>query len=190
MAPEGQQARSGAMPETYRLRRRCFTPVIRTTNAWVLALLALASTALCAQEYSFRYFGIAEGLNNLAVRNIYEDRTGFIWVSTENGIFRYDGERFKAFGPAQGIPPTSGAAFGDAPDGSLLAGGDFGLYHLVGNRFEKLPVALKSVSWVQGIQSDSKGHTFVGSDTGLVELYSTAGQYGFAQRRVPRVPGT
>jgi diguanylate cyclase (GGDEF)-like protein len=145
---------------------------------------------LCAQEYNFRYFGSAEGLQNLAVRKIYQDSVGFIWVSTENGIFRYDGERFDAFGPAQGIPYSSGAAFGDAPDGSLLVGGDFGLYHLSGNRFERLPVALKTVSWVQGIQSDGKGHTFIGTDAGLVELSNSPGHVGFGYRRFPQAPGT
>ena len=101
-----------------------------TTNARVLALLVLTCGVLRAQEYNFRSFGVTEGLTNLAVRQIYQDRVGFIWVSTENGVFRYDGERFEGFGPEQGIPSTSGAAFGDAPDGSLLVGGNFGLYHL------------------------------------------------------------
>jgi diguanylate cyclase (GGDEF)-like protein len=134
---------------------------------------------LCAQEYSFRTFGNAEGLNNLAVRQIYQDRAGFIWVSTENGIFRYDGDRFEEFGPEQGIPITSATAFGDAPDGSLLAGGSFGLYRLRGNHFEKLSVNFKTVSWAQGIQSDGKGHTFLGTDAGLMELESEPGQDGF-----------
>ena len=73
-----------------------------------LAFLLLMAGSIRAQEYSFRTFGNAEGLNNLAVRQIYQDRAGFIWVSTENGIFRYDGDRFEAFGPAQGIPTSSG----------------------------------------------------------------------------------
>jgi serine/threonine protein kinase len=68
----------------------------------VFALLLLTSVILCAQEYNFRNFGVTEGLSNLAVRQIYQDRVGFIWVSTENGIFRYDGERFQSFGPEQG----------------------------------------------------------------------------------------
>src|SRR6202034_4243888 len=132
--------------------------------------LLLTSAFLSAQEYNFRTFGVTEGLNNLAVRQIFQDRVGFIWVSTENGIFRYDGERFEAFGPEQGIPSTSGAAFGDAPDGSLLVGGDFGLYQLSGKRFLKLPGPFKTLSWAQGIQSDGKGLTFLGTDSGLVEL--------------------
>ncbi len=161
----------------------------RILSALTLLLFATAGV-LCAQEYSFRSFGNAEGLTNLAVRQIYQDPGGFIWVSTENGIFRYDGERFEAFGPAQGIPVGSGAAFGEAPDGSLLVGGNFGLYHLRGNRFEKLPVTFKAVSWAQGIQSDGKGHTFLGTDTGLVELHSEAGLDGFEEKEFAQAAGT
>ena len=156
----------------------------------VVVVLWLTSGSLWAQEFSFRTFGNAEGLSNLAVRQLYEDRAGFIWVSTENGIFRYDGDRFEALGPAQGLPETSGAAFGEAPDGSLLTGGSFGLYHLRGNRFEKLPVAFKTVSWAQGIQSDGNGHTFVGTESGLMKLGSEPGHDGFTVQSFARVAGT
>src|ERR1022692_4914523 len=156
----------------------------------VFALLLLTSVISCAQEYNFRNLGVAEGLSNLAVRQIYQDRAGFIWVSTENGIFRYDGERFQSFGPEQGIPATSGAAFGDAPDGSLLVGGDFGLYHLSGNRFDKIRLAANTVSWAQGIQSDGHGHTFIGTDSGLMELSSAPGRDPFNVRLLPQASGT
>ncbi|MGD0757274.1 MAG: EAL domain-containing protein [Candidatus Sulfotelmatobacter sp.] len=161
-----------------------------TRLARAFGFLLLVSGVLCAQEYSFRTFGNAEGLNNLAVRQVYQDRGGFIWVSTENGLFRYDGDRFEAFGPAQGIPISSVAAFGEAPDGSLLAGGAFGLYHLRGNTFEKLKVSFNTVSPSQGIQSDGKGHTFLGTDAGLIELHSEPGHDGFAESRFPRALGT
>jgi len=67
--------------------------------------LPLAVGVLRAQEYSFHIFGNNDGLNNLTIRQIYQDRTGFIWVSN-------DGDRFEAFGSAQGLPSTSSAAFG------------------------------------------------------------------------------
>jgi hypothetical protein len=38
-----------------------------TKNTPTLALMLLASGALCAQEYSLRSFGVTEGLNNLGV---------------------------------------------------------------------------------------------------------------------------
>jgi diguanylate cyclase (GGDEF)-like protein len=160
-----------------------------STHVRAFTLLLLTAGTLCAQEYSFRSFGNAEGLNNLAVRQIYQDHIGFLWVSTENGIYRYDGDRFEAFGPAQGLPAISGSAFGDAPDGTLLVGGDFGLYDLRGNHFERVSGTFKTVDWAQGIESDGKGHTFLGTDVGLVELISTAGKTGFQMRVLPRVAG-
>ena len=164
--------------------------LLRKAIPFALALLAFASGALCAQEYSFRSFGVAEGLNNLAIRQIYQDRVGFIWVSTEDGIFRYDGDRFEAFAAEQGIPSNSGLAFGDAPDGSLLAGGDVGLYRLSGNHFEKLAADFNTISSAQGIESDGKGHTYLGTDAGLVELYSQPGPDQFGMRRFPQPAGT
>jgi diguanylate cyclase (GGDEF)-like protein len=162
----------------------------RNVIVFAFALLTLAAEALCAQEYSFRSLGVAEGLNNLAVRRIYQDSVGFLWVSTENGIFRYDGDRFEAFSEEQGIPLNPGVAFGDAPDGSLLVGGSIGLYRLSGNRFEKLQLGFNSIGWAQGIQSDGKGHTFLGTDVGLVELYSQPGQPQFGVRKFPQPAGS
>jgi diguanylate cyclase (GGDEF)-like protein len=149
----------------------------------------LAGSSLRAQEYSFRNFGNAEGLENLAIRQIYQDRVGFLWASTETGIFRYDGERFEGFGPAQGLPHNDEAALGDAPDGSLLAGGDFGLYRLRGNRFQKIDGPFKTVDWRQGIEADGKGHTFVGTDAGLIELSGAPGQSGFSIHKIRLAPG-
>jgi diguanylate cyclase (GGDEF)-like protein len=159
--------------------------------ALACGLLAFFSTAtLRAQEYSFRYFGISEGLNNLAIRDIFQGPSGFLWVNTENGIYRFDGERFEFFGPPQGIPLGLDVSFGDAPDGSLLVGAQYGLYRLIGNRFSQVPGNFKSVSETEGIQADGKGHTWLATDIGLVELTSDPGQTQFSQRILPRVPGT
>lgn len=78
--------------------------MIHRSNAWALALMLFVCSALRAQEYSFRYFGVADGLNNLSVRSVFQDRVGFLWVATVNGYFRHGGERFEAFKAAQGVP--------------------------------------------------------------------------------------
>src|SRR5580700_9049757 len=95
-----------------------------------VAILTVAffSAMAQAQQYSFRVYGLEQGLTNLGVKGLYQDKKGFLWVSTENGIYRYDGERFQPFGANEGIPASSGVAFGEAPDGSLLAGGEIGLF--------------------------------------------------------------
>jgi diguanylate cyclase (GGDEF)-like protein len=169
--------------------RRFYSVVLPKSIHVALALLALAAGALRAQQYSFRTFGISDGLGNLVIHRIYQDRAGFLWVSTENGIYRYDGDRFEPFGKEQGIPSNSGAGFGEAPDGSLLTGGAFGLFHLEGNRFVEINGEFKTIAWAQGIESDGKGHTWLGTDAGLVELSSTPGKAEFAQRTLPKPKG-
>jgi diguanylate cyclase (GGDEF)-like protein len=164
--------------------------VVSRSNAWALALVLFVCAALRAQEYSFRYFGVAEGLSNLTVRTVYQDRVGFLWVATVNGYFRYDGERFEAFGAAQGVPSSPGASFGDAPDGSLLAGGSFGLLRLRGNRFEKVPGPFKSVGELQGIQADGRGLTYINTEQGLMALSMAPGKDEFAVRPIPPPAGT
>ena len=157
---------------------------------WTLVLSLLVCQSLHAQEYSFRYFGVAEGLSDLAVRTIYQDHAGFLWVATVNGYFRYDGDRFEAFGAAQGVPSSPGSAFGDAPDGALLAGGAFGLLRLRADHFEKVPGPFRGVGELQGIQADGKGHTFLNTDRGLMELSVDPGKDRYTVREIPPPPGT
>src|SRR5580658_9049974 len=137
--------------------------------ATVLAFLACAMAQ--AQQYSFQYYGVDQGLTDLAVRSLFQDSRGFIWLSTENGIFRYDGARFEQVGEAQGLPPSNAAMFGEAPDGRLLVGGSFGLYIQTENRFESMPMPqAKEVNWGTGIQSDGKGRTYIATDAGLMAM--------------------
>jgi len=121
-----------------------------------------------AQEYSFRYYGQEDGLTSLAVKVLYQDRTGFLWAGTENGLFRYDGQRFQRYGPVEGLPHAVVLSLGEAPDGSLLAGYRAGLYRQKGRRFEAVPLAGGGIDSYSAIQFDGKGRTFIGTERGLV----------------------
>jgi len=59
-----------------------------------LAALGVATPACLGQQYSFST--IATGLGNLNVICIAQDRTGYLWVGTENGLYRFDGREFRA----------------------------------------------------------------------------------------------
>ncbi|HEY8971176.1 MAG TPA: two-component regulator propeller domain-containing protein, partial [Puia sp.] len=43
------------------------------------------------------YLGIEQGLSNNSVRCIYQDRRGFMWFGTYDGLNRWDGYEFKVF---------------------------------------------------------------------------------------------
>lgn len=46
---------------------------------------------------TFRHFSTSEGLPNNMVHHIYQDRDGFIWISTFYGLFRYDGYEVRTY---------------------------------------------------------------------------------------------
>lgn len=45
----------------------------------------------------FDRIGLEEGLQNLSVSRIVQDRYGFLWFGTQNGLHRYDGKSFRIF---------------------------------------------------------------------------------------------
>jgi len=105
-----------------------------------LMFVMSAAGAAHAQQYAFQYFGVEQGLTNLGVKTLFQDRTGFIWVGTEHGVFRYEGVRFREFTNKDGLPPGVTGSIGEAPDGSVLVGNIGGLYRLRGERFERVPL--------------------------------------------------
>ena len=76
------------------------------------SLIAVASCA-CADSALhdtplFRKFGVAEGLPSSSVHALAEDRAGFIWIATVDGLARYDGMGFRIFRHE----PADGASIG------------------------------------------------------------------------------
>ena len=133
-----------------------------------ICLLMLLSP-LFGQRYSFQTYSRKEGLDNLSVRCLIQDQTGFLWVGTANGLFRYDGSRFKAFREADGLASSSIRTLHVTPDGSLLAATSDALSKFDGNRFQPIPINPPPV--VRGhhtIASDLRGRIFVASGDELI----------------------
>ena len=106
----------------------------------VAVVVCLAgSTPLEAQRYNFKFYGQEEGLQNLAVQVVLQDREGFLWVGTQNGLFRYDGSQFKVFTKDDGLPGARIESLQEAADGTLWVGTATGLARRKGGRFETVP---------------------------------------------------
>jgi len=117
---------------------------IRVLVCWV-ALSAI----LPAQQYVFRAFRQAEGLKNLAVNAIAKDRDGFLWVATENGVYRFRGSDFERFGPEQGIAEIEIRDVVADPDGTVWIGTLHNFYHWDGRSFF-LPGGIQRASGLLG----------------------------------------
>ncbi|HTL97731.1 MAG TPA: diguanylate cyclase [Holophagaceae bacterium] len=86
-------------------------------------------------RFSFRGYGIQDGLGNLAVLALHQDSTGFLWVGTEDGLYRYDGQEFQMFGTADGLPSSYVTDIVESGTGRLWAGTFAGLAVREGGRF-------------------------------------------------------
>src|SRR6476620_5375001 len=62
--------------------------------------LLLLCTSLFSQkekQYAFTHFSTTNGLVSNSVFNIVQDKQGYIWFATVDGLQRYDGNRFLTF---------------------------------------------------------------------------------------------
>lgn len=88
----------------------------------VVCLPGLAGTAYALDtsktltQYSHRVWNQEEGLLEPTVYSILQTHDGYLWLGTQNGLIRFDGERFR---PVK-VNRASGAYFGPALIRSLL----------------------------------------------------------------------
>ncbi|MCB0316718.1 MAG: hypothetical protein KDH84_26265, partial [Calditrichaeota bacterium] len=49
------------------------------------------------RDYPLEHLSINEGVSQNTVFCIFQDRRGFMWFGTEDGLYRFDGYRFTGF---------------------------------------------------------------------------------------------
>ena len=60
----------------------------------LISLGIIISTFLYSQNHYVKQLGIEQGLSNNYVVNITQDKDGFLWFATEEGLNKFDGSRF------------------------------------------------------------------------------------------------
>lgn len=70
----------------------------------IILLLFIFRTHLVAQEYNYTHYTIKDGLAGMIVHGSTQDKDGFIWFATETGLSRFDGQKFKNYTIADGLP--------------------------------------------------------------------------------------
>ena len=59
---------------------------------------------LGAQNFPFREYGVQDGLPQSQTTTIFQDARGFLWISSRNGLSRFDGIEFKNYFRRDGLP--------------------------------------------------------------------------------------
>ena len=88
-------------------------------KSWIgLFLLLLITSNLWGQDYAAFPIGRQDGLPSNSVYDLFQDDRGFVWVSTENGLARYNGHSFVNYQNEQ-LRSQAGGSFCQDAEGTL-----------------------------------------------------------------------
>ncbi|MEZ5469102.1 MAG: diguanylate cyclase [Lysobacterales bacterium] len=140
---------------------------------WLLAFNAHALDPDKAfRHYVIDQWGIEDGLPQLSVLSITQDTTGYLWLTTQNGVARFDGVRFRVFNVEN--TPALRANIIDkthlAADGSLWFGSNRGLTRYAGGEWAGIDLIPGKDVAIGALLNDIDGRVLVGTENGLFRV--------------------
>ena len=132
----------------------------------------------------FNHFSIDHGLSQTRFGSILQDKNGYMWFGSNNGLIKYDGYSFTTFQfdplNKNSIPTNYANPLCEDAEGNIWIAGDFGLskYNVHTAKFtafrhdSKNKFSLSSDD-VSCIVTDKQGRLYIGTDAGVC-LYESA----------------
>ncbi|WP_176884943.1 two-component regulator propeller domain-containing protein [Dyadobacter soli] len=98
-------------------------------------------------KYTLRHYTSENGLPQNSVAAIAQDRDGFIWLTTYNGLVRFDGQSFRTFNKAElGLQNNTFVDFLTDADGLYATTDDFDYVKIdAGIAVREVPTAVKRI---------------------------------------------
>lgn len=98
----------------------------------MLTFVSLFANHVNAERYYFQHLGLKNKLSQSSVLCIQQDKSGFMWFGTKDGLNRYDGSNFRTFKYDHKNPQSLGNnainSLHENKDGNLWIGTDNGIY--------------------------------------------------------------
>ena len=148
------------------------------------------------QSYQTNFYTIKDGLSSELCRSMYRDKAGFLWISTDKGLNRYDGNSFYTFKHQPGDPNSiaNNSCNGMLEDskGRLWINTDDGLSlfdhkkHTFKNYYpDKIVMPIQGISYTE-MTEDQFGRIWIGGYYDVLifdpetEKFVKSGWYDFA----------
>lgn len=151
-------------------------------------LVVLFHTALSqnAREITFQHLTTDNGLSHNTVFDINQDKNGFIWVATSEGLNRYDSNGFKVYysdSTTHSIPSNEVRSLLVTRQGNLLVGTTEGMcqYRPAYDDFVPALFEGKQLGQVRDICETSQHSIMIASETGVYYL----SEDGTVEKRLP-----
>ena len=141
---------------------------------FVLFLIISGNEFAFAQLYDVSRYADDSGLPSRIVRDVIQDQNGFIWVAGNNGLYKFDGQKFLPFysvlKDSTGLRDNKITAILETQDHKIIIGTPKGLHrlesdsisHYTHNRTQN-----KDQNYIRSLIEDEKGNIWIGTYGGL-----------------------
>lgn len=130
---------------------------------------------LCGQDFYFKHYKVEDGLSHNTVISSLQDKKGFLWFGTKNGLNRFDGYNFKLF---QNDPDNAKSLQGNYVidlheyNSIIWVGTDNGLFRY-NYKYENFDIVFSTLNQnVTAIENDATGNLWFIAEGSLYK-YST-----------------
>ena len=136
----------------------------------VLISIAFYGTMFSQYEEQFEYLSIKDGLSNNDIYDITQDRYGYLWFATQDGLNVYDGYTIKIFkndpDDSTGLPSNNVNAVYEDSNNDMWIGTKEGLarYDRINNSFINFQFSTSNLEFanaVTRIKEDSRGNLWI-----------------------------
>lgn len=162
--------------------------IVRLLFLGLILLSASGKAALpdaAPYRYHAREWSVEQGLPQITVTAIVQDKQGFIWAGTQAGLARFDGTRFRVF-DSDNTPQLPGPRINALTvdrDGRLLIGSNEGLAMHVHEHFVALAAPQPGIGEVNALAATPDA-VFIAAEHGLFRIENN----GVHPARVPGWP--
>ena len=145
------------------------------SKLYITLFCCIVFTTGYAQPYYFRHYEVENGLSNNTVYCSIQDKDGFMWFGTKDGLNRFDGYRFKLFNidnpDRKNLSRDLIGSIACDKKNGLWVGSEKGLYYF-DTQIEKLIPVIDSLRDIHNILYDKKGRLWFisGNDLCIYEI--------------------
>jgi len=72
----------------------------------ILSVFIIQSISF-SQSYDYKNYTVTDGLLQSTVNDIKQDKNGFLWIATDGGLSKFDGNTFKNYSTQNGLTETA-----------------------------------------------------------------------------------
>ena len=132
-----------------------------------MALSLTLSTARAERYYYFTHLQTTDGLPSNTIHGVHQDRSGFIWIGTRDGLCRYDGKEFRRLSDISPTHRMNSATLDITEDvsGKIWFSSTSGIGYYDPNTDQAGMLGGLQNRFARYIQADSRGNVWIVSES-------------------------